>query len=320
MSLDLPMVEGAAAWIDPLYLATPVATHADLDAALGCSVLAKVETLNPIRCFKGRGAELFVATRLAPGEAVICASAGNFGQAMARAARARGHACTVFAAVNANPRKVEAMRRLGAKVLLSGDDFDSAKEAARAAALRRGARFVEDGAEPAIAAGAGTIGLELAAVAPRLDDVIVPLGNGALLAGVGTAIRARLPAARITAVVAANAPSMQLSLQAGEAVPTATAQTIADGVAVRAPIPEALDMLRGRYDDVVAVTEDDIWAAMRLTLRTLGLLVEPAGVLGVAAVLAHPRRFTARAVATILCGANLSDRMLNDARLFDGRL
>ena len=317
MSLDLAMVDGATAWIDPLYLATPVAAHADLDAALGCALLAKVETLNPIRCFKGRGADLFVATQLTPGEAVICASAGNFGQAMARAARARGHACTVFAAVNANPRKVEAMRRLGAEVLLSGDDFDAAKDAARAAAKQRGLRFIEDGAEPAIAAGAGTIGLELAAAAARLDDIIVPLGNGALLAGVGTAIRARLPAARITAVVAANAPSMQLSLQAGKAVPTATAQTIADGVAVRAPIPEALNMLGGLYDEVLAVTEDEIWAAMRLTLRTLGLLVEPAGVLGVAAVLAHPGRFTARTVATILCGANLSDGMLNDARLFD---
>ena len=144
MTLDLAMIEGAAASIDPLYLSTPIAAHADLDAALGCTALAKVETLNPIRCFKGRGADLFVATQLAAGEAVICASAGNFGQAMARAARARGHACTVFAAVNANPRKVEAMRRLGAEVLLSGEDFDAAKDAARAAAAQRGARFVED--------------------------------------------------------------------------------------------------------------------------------------------------------------------------------
>jgi threonine dehydratase len=315
-TLDADMIRWAAGHIDPLYLDTPLARHADLDAALGCATAAKVETLNPIRSFKGRGADVFVATQLRPGEAVVCASAGNFGQGIARAARRRGHPCTVFAATGANPRKVAAMRSFGAEVILFGADFDAAKLAARQAAGRSGARFVEDGAEPSIAAGAGTIGLELAAADPSLDAILVPLGNGALLAGIGTALREAAPGAEIIGVVAANAPSMKLSLDSGALVETETADSIADGVAVRTPVPEALAMLQGRYDRVIGVPEDRIIPAMKLIIETLGLVIEPAGALGVAAVMADKARFSGRSVTTILCGANLSQAMLED--LFGG--
>jgi len=315
--LDAAMIRAAVAHIDPVYLDTPIARHADLDAALGCTMAAKVETLNPIRSFKGRGADVFVATRLRPGEALVCASAGNFGQGVARAAWQRGHPCTVYAATAANPRKIAAMRGFGAEVILGGADFDAAKLAARAAAQQRGARFVEDGAEPTIAAGAGTIGLELAGADPSLRSVLVPLGNGALLAGVGAALREALPVAEVIGIVAAKAPSMKLSLDSGRLVETASADTIADGVAVRTPVPEALAMLHGLYDSVVSVSEDQIVAAMKLILQTLGLAVEPAGALGVAAVLADRSRFSGRSVATILCGANLSDAIFD--RLWAGR-
>src|SRR5205085_11614668 len=132
------------------------------------------------------------------GETVVCASAGNFGQGLARAAGRRGQRCVVFAAENANPTKVQAMRRFGADVKLVGTDFDAAKEAAVAYTYQHGLRYVEDGSAPSIAEGAGTIGLELLAgsaqapqrVAQPLDAIIVQLGNGALLAGVGTVLRA----------------------------------------------------------------------------------------------------------------------------------
>src|SRR5262249_3767159 len=152
--------------------------------------------------FKGRGADWFVKTAPAPRAALVCASAGNFGQALAHAATRRGHACAVFAARTANPLKLEAMRRVGADVRLGGEDFDAAKDAARAFAAARELRFVEDGAEPALAAGAGTIGLELAA--GEFDAVVVALGNGALLAGVGSALRRLAPRTAVIAVVAAN--------------------------------------------------------------------------------------------------------------------
>lgn len=308
--IDLERIRSAHQQIDPIFLNSPVASHHGLDRVVGCSVLAKVETLNPIRSFKGRGTELFAARELAAEEGVVCASAGNFGQGMARAAVRRGHACVVFAATNANPLKIEAMRSLGAEVVLSGDDFDSAKLAARRHAEQVKARFVEDGAEPAIAEGAATLALELVDAIPDLETMLVPLGNGALLAGVGAWFRYAAPRTRIVGVVAEQAPSMKLSLEQNRVVETQRADTIADGVAVRVPVPAALAMLDRRWDAVVSVTEEEILQAMRLILVHLGLLVEPAGALGIAALLADPDRCRGQKVGTVLCGANLPAGML----------
>jgi threonine dehydratase len=295
----------AARYIDPLFLDSPILGNAALDAELGCELLAKDETRNPIGSFKGRGTELFAATALRGNEAVVCASAGNFGQGLARAAAKRGHACTVFVGAGANPLKVDAMRRFGADVRSGGADFDAAKQAARAYAAAHGLIFVEDGAQAAIAEGAGTIGLELAASA-HFDTILVPLGNGALLAGVGVALRHVAADVRIVAVVAANAPAMKRSLEAGRAVATDSVDTIADGIAVREPIAQALPELRRCCDEVVAVSEQQIVDAMRLLHRRLGRAFEPAGVVGVAAILAARERHAGRRVATILCGANVA--------------
>jgi len=304
LSLDLDGVLAASALIDPVFLHTPLRSDAGLDAALGCRLFAKDETGNPIGSFKGRGAEFFAATQLQPGEAIVCASAGNFGQGMARAATRRGHPCMVFAAEIANPVKLEAMRALGADVRLAGNDFDAAKAAAREYAQTHGLRFVEDGAEPAIAQGAGTIALELLAEAAP-DVVLVPLGNGALLEGIGSVLRARLPAAEIVAVVAAGAPSMKLSLEAGHAIETERADTIADGIAVRMPIASRLPQLRACCDRIAAVDEAQLMAAMRLLHRHFGIVVEPSGAAGIAATLAEPARYAGRGVATVLCGKNI---------------
>jgi threonine dehydratase len=303
----------AARHIDAAFLDSPLVRDAALDAALGCRLLAKAELANPLGSFKGRGTELFCATALAPGETVCCASAGNFGQGLARAASRRGHACVVFAAEQANPVKVEAMRRFGGEVRLLGRDFDAAKHAARAHAAAHGLRFVEDGAEPAIAEGAGTIGLELLREG-EFDAIVLPLGNGALLAGIGTVLRQLAPAVEIVAAVAADAPAMKLSIDAGRAIATEHADTIADGIAVRVPIASMLDHLRACCDATVAVSEAQILKAMRLIHRHLGRVVEPAGAVGVAAILAEPRRHAGRRVATVLSGGNISDPMR--ARLF----
>ena len=305
MQTRLDRILDASRHIDPVFLDSPTHTSATLDAALRCRLLAKDETANPIGSFKGRGTELFAALALQPGEPVVCASAGNFGQGLARAAIRRGHACTVFAAETANPVKLDAMRRLGAEVRLSGADFDAAKDAARGHAAAGGRRFVEDGSEAELAEGAGTLALELAASAP-FDAIVVQVGNGALLAGVGTAIRHVAPHAEIVAVVAAGAPAMKLSIDAGRVIETACADTIADGIAVRVPIAATLAHLRACCDDVVAVSEARIFEAMRLIHRHLGVAVEPSGAVGVAAILDTPERFAGRRVATILCGGNLS--------------
>lgn len=303
--LDLAQMRLAADRIDPLFLRSPVLTDAALDAALGCELLLKIETANPIGSFKGRGADWFVATALRAGEAVVCASAGNFGQGLAQACTRRGHACTVFVGTAANPLKVEALRHFGAEVRVAGEDFDAAKQAARGYARERGLRFVEDGLEPAISEGAGTIGLELADE-HDFDAVALPLGNGALLAGVGSVLRRLRPKVEIVAVVAQSAPAMKLSLEAGRAIETERADTIADGIAVRVPIPSTLDLLRRCCDRVVAVSESQLFEAVRRLHRHLGLVAEPAGAAGVAAVLAEPERYASRRVATVVCGANLA--------------
>ena len=306
MTLDPARMLAAREHIDDVFLDSPVLSDAGLNAALGCTLFVKDETRNPIGSFKGRGTELFAATRLQPQDVLVAASAGNFGQGLARAATRRGYTCILFAATTANPLKVEAMRRLGAEVRLEGADFDAAKVAARRFAAHAGHRFVEDGAEPAIAEGAGTLGLELASATPGLNAVLVPLGNGALLAGVGAAMRLAAPRAEVLGVVAEAAPAMRESIRAGRSVETATADTIADGIAVRVPIPQALAMLQGRHDGVLAVSEHGLIAALHAVHRHLNIVAEPAGVAGVAAILADPGRFRRRRVATVLCGANIA--------------
>jgi threonine dehydratase len=308
LSISLESILSAPDRIDPVFLDSPVLQDTALDGRLGCQVVAKVEIHNPVGSFKGRGTELFAATALAPGEAVVCASAGNFGQGLARAAARRGHACSVFAAETANPLKVEAMRRFGADVRLVGTDFEAAKEAASAYATEHGLRFVEDGSEAAIAAGAGTIGLELCR-SERFDVILVQLGNGALLAGVGAVVRELAPQTRIIGVVAENAPAMKLSMEAGRPIQTGRVSTMADGIAVRTPVPGILELLRRCCDEVVAVAETPILEAMRLVHRDLGLVLEPAGAVGVAYLLANPQRFRGQRVATILSGGNISDAL-----------
>lgn len=307
-------VREAAGVIDPVFGNTPQFVSDPLSDALGLRLLCKVESLNPIRSFKGRGTSYLlhrlVADAASGGEMpreLVCGSAGNFGQGLAYAARRRGLPVTVFAATSASPLKVARMRELGAHVELAGHDFDAAKDAARDYVRgRAGARFIEDGHEPAIAEGAGTIALELDRWPEPIDVALVPLGNGALLAGVGLWLRAHRPATRVIGVCAAGAPAMADSWRAGRVVVAPAADTIADGIAVRVPVPAALDDLRGVLDEVVLVDDAAIVEAMRLLFDSLGIVVEPAGAVGVAAALAHGARFAGRLVATPLCGGNVT--------------
>lgn len=154
-------VSRARALIDPVFLDSPVLSHNALDTALGCVCFLKIETLNPIRSFKGRGSSWFAQSFADKSRPVICASAGNFGQGVAYAGTRAGLTVKVVAATNANPLKLDAMRNFGAEVILHGHDFDAAKLHAAALADKGGGYFLEDGREPAISEGAGTIAVEL---------------------------------------------------------------------------------------------------------------------------------------------------------------
>jgi len=303
--LSLERIEQAAQVIDPTFLNTPQFVCEPLGDELGLRLALKIETMNPIRSFKGRGADLLVAQ--APDEThLICASAGNFGQAMAYACRKRGFNLTVYASIQANPLKVERMRSLGAHVVQTGDDFDAAKLAAREAASELRARFVEDSLDIETVEGAGTLGLELCTFPEPLHALLVPLGNGALFNGVSRVLKARSPSTRMVAVQAAGASAMIDSWRAGRTIVYDRIRTIADGIGVRVPVAQALDDMRGQVDDAILVREDSIVQAMRLLHRHAGVVAEPSAAVGVAALLEQPGMFAGQLIATIVCGGNLT--------------
>lgn len=306
--LSVENIAEASEIIDPVFRDTPQFVSEPLSEALGATVVLKVETLNPIRSFKGRGTDYLLHRIEAPASGLVCASAGNFGQGLAYACRKRNVRVTVFAAENATPLKVERMRALGAEVVLRGDDFDAAKDHARAHAAAVNAMFIEDGEIPAIAEGAGTMALELCRMEEAVDVVLVPLGDGALVSGIGAWMKRAAPATRIVGVVAKGAPAMQLSWHAGRVVNTDSMSTIADGIAVRVPIAAALDDMRDGVDDVIAVDDDEIRTSMRLLLRHAGLAVEPAGAAGLAAVTQTP----GKRVAVIVTGGNIGDDQMRE--------
>lgn len=304
--LDAQKIAEAVRFIDPVFRDTPHIVDPAMNRRVGKELIVKLETLNPIRSFKGRGGDYYLHD-LDPDRQVVCASAGNFGQAIAYTGRARGIPVTVFCAENANPAKIARIREFGATVVLVGTDFEAAKDAARAYTARDAGRlFVEDGHEPRISEGAGTIAIELAPLEP--DTLLVPVGNGALISGMGCWMKAHSRRTRIVGVCAAEAPAMAESWRTGRTVISPGATTIADGVAVRIPVPAALEWMREFVDDMVLVSEDQIRDGLRTARDTLGLILEPAGALGIAAALHH--RIGGQRLATIATGNNFSAGLL----------
>ena len=211
-------IRQARSRIDPAFTDSPQFMSPELSAALGVECWLKVEFCNPIRSFKGRGSSYLAATAPESGRHVLCASAGNFGQAIAYSFRPTGRPVTVYVSRSANPAKVERIRGLGATVVEHGRDFDEAKTAARdAAEQREDALFAEDGYDRAITISAGSIGAELNA--ELFDVIFVPVGNGALISGLACAVKDQYPVTRIVGVVPSAAPSMALSWRARPAGP-----------------------------------------------------------------------------------------------------
>jgi threonine dehydratase len=304
--LRLDRIRGTVGEIDPVFLDTPMLRCAPLGAALGCSMTLKIETLNPVRSFKGRGTETVAAVaQQHRATRMICASAGNLGQALAYSGAHRGLEVTVVAARSANPLKVRQITALGATVLLEGEDIEDARILARGIAQANGAYLVEDSLDLATCEGAATIGLELVRDDPDLEVVLVALGGGALASGVGYVLHSLADRMEVIGIQPVGAPAMALSWRQGSVVQTDRIDTIADGVAGRCPIPEVLDDLLMVLDDVLLVGEDSIKAGMRALYEHAGLVAEPSAALGVAAVLEHQDRFAGRRVATILCGSNV---------------
>jgi threonine dehydratase len=284
--LTVEAIRAAHDRIDPAFTHSPQYVHEGLSRRLGVPVIVKVETVNPIRSFKGRGTWLVVHAladegRAGPDRAVVAASAGNFGQGVAYAARPLGVPVVIFASRNANRAKVERMRALGATVTQVGEDFDDARAASEAYAAANGTELLIDGDDPRISTGAATLALELTdAVAaghlPSPTVIAVPVGNGALINGVGGWLRATLATCRVVGMQAAAASSMTLSWRAGRPIDTPTVETYADGIAARVAIPSAVGLMRGRVDDMVLLSEEALHAAQDELSAELGITVEGA--------------------------------------------
>jgi threonine dehydratase len=309
--LKIANIAQAAREINPVFRDSPHFVDEQLCAALGRRTIVKVETANPIRSFKGRGTD-YLMRSFDPKLKVVCASAGNFGQAVAYSGRSRAMAVEVFVPTDVNPLKVERMRSLGATVTIVGNDFEAAKQHARQKTEEQsGLIFVEDGADPAISEGAGTIGVELLR-SGTIDTVVLPVGDGALITGVGTWVKDRSPKTKIIGVCATGSPAMVESWRSGRSIASAEAKTIADGIGVTVPIAKSVERMQAVVDDMVLVDDAQLLDAMRLAVSTLGLVLEPAGAAGLAAIRVHD--LPGDVLATVLTGSNVHPQLL--AELF----
>jgi threonine dehydratase len=298
MDLSLTRIEAAVGEIDPVFLDTPQFASDRLSNQLGCEILVKVETINPIGSFKGRGTSV-LARKLDAESTWVCETAGNFGQGLAYAAAERGATVHIFVPPNAPAAKIARMRALGARVEVDDRPVLAAREHAAASERRL---LVVDGLDPATAEGAGTIGVELAEAGP-IDMAVIQLGDGALISGVARWLKSRAPATRVIGVCASGAPAMARSFAARRPISDAGTGTIAGAIAITNPVPESLARIIDLVDEVVLVDDDDIRAAMTLIAESMGVLVEPAGAAGVAAVSRYPERLAGGRVAVLLTGA-----------------
>ena len=266
----------------------------------------KLETANPVRNFKARGTEVVTSLLADNGSrALVCASGGNLGQALAWSGRKRGLDITVVASRFAPAVKLDAVRALGATLELVDGDHEMARARAAAIARQEGIRLLEDSLDIETCEGAATIGLELVDAASSFDAVLVALGGGALATGVGHVMKAFAPDVEVICIQPAGAPAMTLSWRQRRVVTTESTDTIADAVVGRCPIPAVLNDLLVVADHAVLVQETSIVAGMRVLFEDAGLVVEPSAALGVAAILEDRARFAGRHVVTIVCGSNV---------------
>jgi threonine dehydratase len=307
--------EDAAATLEGVIAHTPLDHSQHLSDVLGAPVHLKLENLQRTGSFKIRGAT-YRLSRLTDDErarGVVAASAGNHAQGVALAAKALGIRATIFMPLGVPVPKLLATRGYGADVVLEGATVETPLRMAADFAESTGAVFIHPFDHPDVIAGQGTLGLEILDEMPDVDTIVVGIGGGGLLAGIAAAVKAREAAGgrpvRIIGVQAENAAAYPSSLAAGEPLEVATRPTIADGIAVARPGDLPFEIIREFVDEVVTVTEDDIARALLVLLERAKQVVEPAGAVGVAAILAGKVVATGPTV-TVLSGGNIDPLLL----------
>ncbi|MGV9303685.1 threonine ammonia-lyase [Nonomuraea sp. NPDC004354] len=311
--VTLDDVVAARALLADVAVQTPVLRSRILSESIGGPVHLKCENLQRAGSFKVRGAYVRIA-RLTDDErrkGVVAASAGNHAQGVALASGLVGTHATVYMPEAAPLPKVEATQAYGAEVVLGGTSVDVALARAKEHARRTGAVFIHPFDHPDVIAGQGTIGLEIIEQLPEVGTIVLGIGGGGLAAGVALAVKSLRPGVRIVGVQAEQAAAYPASLALGEPVVVDPSGTMADGIAVGRPGELPFDMIHYLVDSVVTVSEEEISRALVLCVERGKLVVEPAGVVGVAALLAHPRTFEPPVVA-VLSGGNIDPLLLSN--------
>lgn len=278
---------------------TPVYRSETLSRETGREVQLKCENLQRTGSFKIRGAynRISMLDERERGAGVVAASAGNHGQAVAWAAREVGARARIYMPQDAPMAKVDATRHYGAEVELTGPAIEEALDAAQAYVAESGATFVHPFEDPRVIAGQGTIGLEIAGQVEGVQTVVIPIGGGGLSSGIALALRAVKPGLRIVGV------------QAEGTLPSGSGYTIADGIAVKKPGELTMSILQDVLDDVVSVGDEEISEAIVLLLERTKLVVEGAGAVGVAALLADKVGGDG-CVVPVLSGGNIDPTLL----------
>jgi threonine dehydratase len=305
-------IRAARELLRDVVVTTPILESRSLSAKIGGPVFLKCENLQRAGSFKARGAYVRIA-RLSDEErarGVVAASAGNHAQGVALAARLLGSRAVVFMPEGAPLPKVVATRAYGAEVVFERSGVDGCLAAATAYARENGAVFIHPFDHPDVVAGQGTIGLEILEQCPDVRTIVVGVGGGGLIAGIATAVKAVRPDVRVVGVQAEQAAAFPPSLAAGRPVVVEPAPTMADGIAVGRPGDLTFELVSKLVDSMVTVSEESLSQALLNCLERSKQVVEPAGAVGVAALLDQPQAFESP-VVTVLSGGNIDPLLLS---------
>jgi threonine dehydratase len=316
---DLSDIEAVLPLVRTAVPPTPQYAWPLLKAATGVEVVVKHENHTPIGAFKVRGGLVYVdrLKRARPDVAgIVSATTGNHGQSLAFAGQRLGLKVTIVAPIGNSPEKNAAMRAFGAELIEHGRDFDEAKDRAAAIAAERGLAFAPSYHRDLVI-GVATYAYELLSACADLDVAYVPIGLGSGISGmIGMRDALGLKTA-IVGVVAERANAYRLSVEAGRVVPTNSAATFAEGVAVRVPDPEAIAIIRRGAARIVEVSEDEIAEAIRVMFGATHSLAEGAGAVALAALLKERAALEGRRAAVILTGQNFDRSMAR--QVFNGQ-
>ena len=315
--LTLDHVRAAHDRIRDSIVATPTLHSQTLSKLTGANIYLKFENLQFTAAYKERGAlnAILLLSEEQRGKGVIAASAGNHAQGLSYHGTRLGIPVTIVMPVPTPTVKVMQTESVGGKVVLFGETFDDAYEHARQLEAEQGLTFVHPFDDPNVAAGQGTVALEMLESIPSLDMLVVPIGGGGLLSGMGTAARALKPDIGLIGVQAELYPSMYALLNNLQM--PCEGDTLAEGIAVKMPGAFTSKVIRELVDEIVLVNEAHLETAVSLLLQIEKTVVEGAGAAGLAAVMAHPEKFADKNVGVVLCGGNIDTRLLANVLLRD---